>query len=207
MDDFADPPVSASTVLPVVRPHLPRLGEVLRAAWRDYQLLRDQPDSAMTRAGAATRSMLVTDFVRTPAHQAFAGVKGVSVVDRYGRPWVSLHGGRVQVRFKRLTGGLRVCPSDTERQTRLAYHLGDPCLPGAPEATILTAGYVLDDSGATLTGTHLVCHFGDEALYSFALPDSAALPRQLPLVPLSPPVIRSARTVVRERLDGATGVR
>jgi len=207
MDGFADPPVSASTIVPVVRPHLPRLGEVLRTAWQDYQLLRDQPDSALNRAGAATRSMLVTDFVRTAAHRLFAGVEGTSMVDRYGRPWVSLHEGCVQVRFKRLTRGLRVCPSDTERQTRLAYHLGDPCLPGAPEATILTAGPCVDDSGASLMGTHLVCHFGDEPLYSFALPDSTAIPRQLPLVPLSAPIIRSARTVVCERLDGQTGVR
>ena len=151
--------------------------------------------------------MLVTDFVRAPAHRLFAGVAGAAVADRYGRPWVSLQGGRVQLRFKRLTAQLRVCPSDTERQTRLAYHLGDPCLPGAPEATILTAGYVVDDSGTRLAGTHLVCHLGEEPLYSFALPRSATTARQLPLVPLSAPIIRSARTVVRERLDGQSGVR
>ncbi len=207
MDVFSDPPVSATVMQSVIGRHLPQLGEVLHAAWHDYQLLRDQPDSALGRAGAATRAMLVTDFVRTPAHRVFAGVEGAKVADRYGRPWVSLHDGRVQVRFKRLTTGLRVCPSESERQRRLSYHLGDPCLPGAPEATVLTAGYVLDDSGMTLAGTYLVCHLGDEPLYSFALSRSAPVARQLPLVPLSQPIIRSARRVVRERLDGQSGVR
>jgi hypothetical protein len=74
-----------------------------------------------------------------------------------------------------------------------------------PEATILTAGYVIDAAGMALAGTYLVCHVGDEPHYSIALPRSAPAARQLPLVSLSAPIIRSARTAARERLDSEAG--
>ncbi|WP_319446121.1 MULTISPECIES: hypothetical protein [unclassified Mycobacterium] len=205
MDVKLDPPLAEAKMTPIVRDHLDRFGQVLQVAWKDFQGLRQLAGSSLARASAGTRAMLVTDFVRAPAHQLFAGVDGVSVEDRYGRPWVSLHGGRVQVRFKRLTASLRLCPTDTERQVRLAYHLGDPCLPGMPEATILTAGYVVDAGATALAGTYLVCHVGDEPYYSIALPRSAPIACQLPLLPLSAPVIRSTRTAVRKRLDRESG--
>lgn len=201
MEESTEPPLAPDVVMPIVSVHLARFGQVLQTAWNDYQSLRDQAGSSLIRASAGTRGMLVTDFIRTPARQQFAGIDGVLIDDRYGRPWVNLHGGRVQVRFKGLTPGLRLCPTDTQRQVRLAYHLGDPCLPGMPDATILTAGYVLDASKTALAGTYLVCHVGGEPYYSIPLPRSCPAPQQLPLVPLSAPIIRSTRTAVRKRLN------
>jgi hypothetical protein len=92
----------------------------------------------------------------------------------------------------------------------LAFHLGDPALPHMPEATILTAGYVLDPSEMKIERLVLVCHLGDQLCYSFELPgaESRALaPTQLRLTPLSDPMIRSARTAARRRLDEAGGSR
>jgi hypothetical protein len=204
VEESLEPPLAANAVMPIVRDHLTRFGQVLDTAWNDFQAFREQAGSSLMRASAGTRGMLVTDFIRGPARQLFTGVDGVAIDDRYGRPWVSLRGGRVQVRFKGLTPALRLCPTGTQRQVRLAYHLGDPCLPGWPEATILTAGYVLDTSKTRLAGTYLVCHVGDEPYYSIPLPLSCPAPRQLPLVPLSAPIIRSTRSAVRKRLDSGS---
>lgn len=125
--------------------------------------------------------------------------------DRYGRPWVNLAGGLIQIRFKKLTPTLDICPSDTHRQTSLAFHLGDPYLPGMPEATVLTAGYVLDAADQGIERLVLVCHLGSALHYFISLPFGGVAGvdpvTQLPLTPLSPPVIRSARNAARDRLD------
>lgn len=203
-EDAVTPPLARADVLPILAPHLDRFAEVIDAAWRDLLSLRERPDSSLARASAATRGMLMTDLIGEPARRLFTGVDGVVVGDRYGRPWVNLSGGRVQVRFRSLTPTLQLSPSDTERQIRLAYHLGDPCLPGAPDATVLTAGYVVDTTGLHLAGSHLVCHLGEVVHYSIALARSAPVVRQLPLVPLSAPLIRSTRSTVRDGLRRRT---
>jgi hypothetical protein len=200
-EDAVAPPLTLAEVVPIVEPHLERLAQVIDTAWRDFLALRDHPDSSLVRASAGTRGMLMTDLVAEPAHGLFAGVDNVVVGNRYGRPWVNLSGGRVQVRFRSLTPTLQLCPSDSERQVRLAYHLGDPCLPGMPDATVLTAGYVVDADGMHLAGSHLVCHLGGVVHYSIALTRTASALRQLPLMPLSAPLIRSTRSTVRDSLN------
>lgn len=198
-------PYPREVVLPIVEPHLGRFAAALEDAWLTFTQVRAAATSQMSQAGAGARGMLVADFVREPVHRRFASVPGVRVDDRYSRPWVNLAGGLVQVRFKKLTPTLDVCPSDTDRQTSLAYHLGDPYLPGMPEATVLTAGYVLDAADQGLERLALVCHLGTVLHYFISLPCGGVAGAdpitQLPLTPLSPPVIRSARTAARDRLD------
>lgn len=121
-----------------------------------------------------------------------------------------LGAGRVQVRFRTLTASLGICCSRTDRATRLAYHLRDETLPFEvpPESTILTAGLVFDRARLNLERAALVCHVGYEAvLYSLPLPvaDLSTPPLQMPLAPLSEPVIRSARASAHERLTRREG--
>lgn len=196
-------PQPRHVIAPVVSEHRERFVAVLDSAWSTLAHLRAASPRQMSGAGASTRGMLVSDFTREPAHRIFAGVPGVSVDDRYGRPWVCLDGGRVQIRFRKLTPALQICASDSERATRLAFHLGDPVLPEMPEATVLTAGYVLDTAELAIERMALVCHIGSQVHYVLDLPcGSAAVtaPTQLPLMPLSPPVIRSARAAAAQRL-------
>lgn len=200
-------PQSLEQIEPLVREHLPRFGEVLTRAWDRYDLLREGHAAAMSQASASSRGMLVSDFTREPAHAVFGKVAGARVDDRFRRPWVNLDGGRVQVRFRKLTSSLLLCPSDSDRATALAYHLGDPAFPDMPVATVLTAGYVLDSAESALARLALVCHFGRPV--HFAIPISLAgkessrvMEPQLAAIPLSPPIIRSARDQVRKRLAG-----
>lgn len=205
MSQVVEPPLTLAEVMPIVSVHLDRFDRVLRTAWATYRTICDEAGAQIGQASPGAKGMLVSDFVHRPAHDVFSGVGGISIDDRYGRPWVSLDGGRVQVRFKKLTPSLQVCSSDSDRQVRLSYHLGDPCLPGIPDATVLTAGYVLGAAGTSLTGTYLVCHVGDELLFSIPLPQSRSVVQQLPILPLSAPIIRSARNVVRDRLGRDSG--
>lgn len=196
-------PLSREAVEPVVAEHAARFAQVLEQAWSSLVAVRSAAPRQMSGAGASTRGMLVSDFTREPAHRVFAGVAGVEVDDRYGRPWVRLDGGRVQARFRKLTPALQICVSDSERATKLAFHLGDPLFPAEPEATVLTAGYVLDAAEMAIERMALVCHIGSRVHYALDLPGGCATvvaPTQLPLVPLSPPIIRSARAAAAQRL-------
>jgi hypothetical protein len=204
------PPLSRGVAESIVVPHLATLAQVLTSAWDAYQVARARAGTEIAQIGPAARGMVVADLMREPAARLFTPVVNAQVDTRFGRPWVNLAGGMVQIRFKKLNPALGICPSDTERQVRLAFHLGDPALPHMPEATILTAGYVLDPSEMKIERLVLVCHLGDQLCYSFELPgaESRALaPTQLRLTPLSDPMIRSARTAARRRLDEAGGSR
>lgn len=198
------PPLSLDEVGPIVDPHLKKLASVLASAWRRFTKLRDVPDSAMAAASASSRGMLVSDFTLEPAHAKFAHVPDVWVDERYGRPWVNLAGGDVQIRFRKLRPDFGILLGDSDRATMLGYHLGDPCLDVLAEATVLTAGYVLDKAELDIAHLALVCHIGTEPLYSIPLAGGSATstgPTQLPLTPLSPPIIRSARSAATERLE------
>ena len=76
-------------------------------------------------------------------------------------------------------------------------------LPDLPEATVLTAGYVLDAAEMAIERMALVCHIGSRVHYVLDLPGGAAsvpAPTQLTMVPLSAPIIRSARAAAAQRL-------
>ncbi|MFT3834956.1 MAG: hypothetical protein QM711_16840 [Micropruina sp.] len=198
-------PLPREQIAVIVDEHLPRFAQVLGQAWVAYRNTGSHPGSRLAQIGPAARAMLISDFTREPARRVFGGVAGVRVEERYGRPWVSLAGGSVQVRFRALTPQLGFCLSDTDRAQRLAYHLGDPCLPMMEPGTVLTAGYVLAADDADVERCALVCHVGSEALYSIPLnrPGHGEVERpvQLPLTPLSPPLIRSSQTAAQRRLD------
>lgn len=200
-------PLPQETIRPIVEPHLDRLAQVLLEAWEEYAQMRDRSSLTLARASASSRAMLVSDLMRQPAHRIFRGASGVTVDDRHGRPWVSFDGGRAQCRFRKLSTTLAVCTSDSDRATRLGYHLGDPAAPTLDgldqEATVLTAGYVLDPSERHIQRLALTCHLGAVLYYHFPLPGGAATveaPQQLPLAPLTEPIIRSARTSAAEKL-------
>lgn len=196
-------PWPAEVVTPLVQPYLERFGNVLTSAWKQYQHLRDTPNSALPTASASSRGMLISDFTLTPAYSEFSDVEGAWVDTRYGRPWVNVAGGSVQIRFRKLDRDMRVNKGDSDRALQLAYHLGDPFLDDVFEATVLTAGYLLDPSETMIETLALACHVGNDPVYVINLPGGsvpARQPRQLPLTPLSPPLIRSARTDIAQRL-------
>lgn len=209
-------PQGRDVVEPIVSGHLAGFARVLEDAWQAYADACSFRGSRMGYAKAAARAMLISDFTVEPAHRVFAALPGVWVDDRFGRPWVNLAEGSVQVRFRALDSALGLCRSDTDRALRLNYHLGDPVLPDLAPATILTAGYVMDASGLAIERMALVCHLGSEVHYSIAIPSSAADaavveegcgdPVQLPLMPLTPPIIRSAQSAALERLSAANAL-
>lgn len=204
MSDKSEAPLPVADVRPLVEPHLDTLALVLIQGWAALVRARRKANKEMAQATAGSRGMLVSDFMREPAHRLFAGSAGVRVDDRFQRPWVNFDGGTIQVRFKKLTPSLAICRSDSVRHTRLAFHLGDPLLPGMPQATILTAGYILNAAETAIDAMALVCHLGAQVNYSIRLPGgtaTAAAPTQLPLTPLSRPIIRSARASALERLS------
>lgn len=165
-------PAGRERVAPVLEGHLPRFGQVLVDAWDGYATARRLAAKQMANAGASARGMLVSDFTREPAHRIFNQVPEATVNDdRFGRPWVSLAGGKVRIRFRKLTPDLGVCRSDSDRAISLAYHLGDPYLPGMESFTVLTAGYVLNAAEDKIERLAMVCHLGfTEVIYSLPIP-------------------------------------
>lgn len=199
------PPLQRAAVMPLVEPHLDRLGRVLVDAWDDYAASRDAPASTLGRIQAASQGMVISDLTAAPARTHFQDVDGVDIVTRYDRPWVHLAGGQVQIRFMSLTPSLGVCPGHSQRSVRLAYHLPDDTLDvEVPlDATILTAGFVLDARRERIERLALVCLVGFNTVhYWFPLPgaDAKAAATQLPLTELSDPIIRSARAAAAHRL-------
>lgn len=196
-------PIDRETALGVVDPYLVLLDSVLRQGWQSLQALSAAAPAEMGAAGPAAKGMLVADLLSGPVHRTFGSLPGAVVDDRYGRPWVNLAGGSVQIRFRKLRRDLSICAGDSDRQDMLSFHLGDPCLPDMPAATILTAGYVLNPAGEDIENSFLVCHLGAFVHYSVPLTGSETKLTnsvQLPLTPLSAPIIRSARHAARERL-------
>ncbi|XAS76041.1 hypothetical protein V3G39_15540 [Dermatophilaceae bacterium Sec6.4] len=201
-------PLSCSAVTPIVKPYLGQLAQVLFDAWGAYAKVRERNGKVMTQATASSRAMFVSDLMRQPAHRIFEGTPAVKVDDRHGRPWVTFDGGAAQVRFRKLTTALAICPSDSVRATRLNFHLGDPSAPKLDgldqEATVLTAGYVLDAADMHIERVVLVCHIGDRVYYHLPLPGGNAqltASEQLPLAPLTGPIIRSARKSAADKLQ------
>ena len=210
----ATSPVDKSVVEEALGDHLPRLGRVLSNAWDSFVAAREAAAPQMAFASASSRGMLVSDFAREPAHREFASVADAWVDDRYGRPWVNFSGGAIQVRFRKLTAEYGLCPAKSARATMLAYHLGDPLFPELPRPTILTAGYILDAAEHNVEEMALVCHVGDNFHYAIPIspvdsmagaPGTTTSPAQLPLTPLSPPIIRSAQKAARARLRLVSG--
>lgn len=207
-DSQFDAPAGRELVELAVAPHLPLFGQVLTEAWSGFATARQLAPMQMAYAGASARGMLVSDFTREPAHRFFSMVPGAAVEDdQFRRPWVSLDGGRIRVRFRKLTPDLGLCRGDSGRALSLAYHLGDPCLPGMEKFTVLTAGYVLDRAEEKIERLELVCHLGfTDVFYSLPIPMQAGAatgvtaPSQLPLAPISAPIIRSAQKAASKRL-------
>lgn len=197
------PPWDEAAVSLAVGDHLGRFAEVLRRAWRSYAAVRDGAPAEMALTGPSSRGLMLWELTKVPAHQVFAGVPGVRVEDRYGSAWVVLAGGRVQVRFRKLTPAFELAPCVTDRALALAFHHGDPLIPDVPAFTVLTAGYVLDAAELSVRSLALVCHVGRQPHYVIPLPadtDGVTGATQLPLAPLPDPVIRSARETVTRRL-------
>ncbi len=201
-------PANHDLVEQAVGSHLTRFGQVLTQAWDAFTATRRLAPEQMAYAAASSRGMLVSDFTREPAHRIFNPVAEATVDDQFGRPWVSLAGGSIRVRFRKLSSDLGLCRSDSDRALSLAYHLGDPCLPGMETFTVLTAGYVLDAEEESIERLELVCHLGfTDVFYSFPIPVTTASTHtptagtaQLPIMPLSPPIIRSAQNAAAKRI-------
>ncbi len=192
----------------IVRRYQGLLVAAIGGAWEGWSEMAAAAPVRGGRVGPAARAMVVSDFLREPVDRLFGRVRGVQVVVEYGRPWLVLADGLVLVRFKKLDESLNPCWGDSDRQTKIDYHLLPAVLPGMPEPTVLTAGYVLDPAGLSIARMAVVCHFAHELLYTMDLPTGRVkgvqAPVQLPLTGLSAPVIRSARDAARRRSTGAS---
>lgn len=192
----------------IVRRYEGLLVAAIGAAWRSWSEMTGAAPIPGGQVGPAARAMVVSDFLREPVDRFFSPVRGVRVVVEYGRPWLVLADGLVLVRFKKLDESLNPCWSSSDRQTKIDYHLLPAVLPGMPEPTVLTAGYVLDPAGLSIARMAVVCHFAHGLLYTIDLPtdrgDKVQVPVQLPLAGLAAPVIRSARDAARRRSTRAS---
>ena len=201
----ASVPVSRDVALAVMEPYLADLAGVLHDAWGDFVAARYQVGFKLVRVGAAARGMVVADLMTAPVQQRFGNRVGVEVQSRMSRPWLRVRGAdaTVDVRFRKLDSRFAICSSDSDRARALSFHLADPVLPGMPETTVLTAGYVLDVAGRAIEAMALVCHVGRALHYVVDLPAGRGVvgtPTQLPLAPLPEPVIRSAMDGARLRI-------
>lgn len=171
-------------------------------AWEDWQVMGQLAPIQRGMLKASSRAFDLSDFIGEHVQRRFAGVSAATVTMKYQRPLVGLADGLVQVRFKKLSPKLAVSFSATTRQVRLALHQDEPALPGLPSPTVITVGYVLDDTETNLQKIVAVCHVGKRVEYvvPLAMPVQAnAAPTLLAAAPSRRTLVRSARLGTEER--------
>lgn len=183
------------------------LASAVCAGWSDWQALGELAPLQRGRLGRGARAFDVNDFIAEHVRRRFADVGGVVLTEQHGRPVLLAADGLVQFRFKKLDRRMELAAARTARQRMLAFHECPPVLPGMPQPTTITIGYVLDSSETQLTRVAAVCHVGRSVRYAIDLPvpQAGAKIATLPRGPLSEPVLRPARGQRSPAVQSSTG--
>lgn len=176
------------------------LADAVNTGWNRWERVGAAAAIERGQLRGGSRASMISDWIAADAAARFVNIGGASVVYSYRRPRILLAGGELQVRFKKLDQHLRIGTPTTGQQLALAYHQLAPSLPGMPSPTVITAGYVLNDTETDLARIVAVCHYGADVYYSVDLRPSkahvAAAPRSITPAPaaLAPVVVTSARS-------------
>lgn len=160
---------------------LPRLDDVMRSAWREWQSVRlGRPYGKRVRASIVYDETVELARVRLPeAREVVVNEQRIFLVkDQFA------------IRFKKLDGNLSSSNVRTRQNTLFRRQ---EALDGLPPLYNLEAGYVLNHLETDIVSTHLVCPSG---LYSHAwqlsldaeslgIPSATLLPFRNPLQPPS----------------------
>lgn len=202
----------AATARAVVTPHREILALAVARGWYEWRKLGQHAPAQRQHLGRISRAASVNDFVCAHAERLLGGEPGVSLAYEHGRLMVFLGHGTVKLRFKKLDRQLRSRNICTERQLRLQLQLDAPMMPGMPNPTVLTVGYVLDTTETLIRRIAAVCQRagGVEYVIELHLPTAAQVSDAVEAVPavvsrqVLAPVIRSTRRLQPEHAaDGA----
>lgn len=175
--------ISAEEAEALLQPHLDELMQTHRAAldfWKTSVALipRIGLDDTMNQA----RARVISNFIAGEIRAKFADVPGVRLVDDSGF-LVMVIDDRAVIRFKKLNDDLRPSNVMTSQQFDFATQ---KLLEGFPsDATNLTFGHKLDETGMEIEGFWLQCPRGLNNLWSISLDK----PMELPLFPAEPQVV------------------
>jgi hypothetical protein len=135
-------------VLRDLGPILPRLDEVLRGGWQQFQISRlGRPWGKRTRANVVYEETIDLARRRIPeAYEMQINEQHIFVIDQ-----------RYALRFKKLDGSLASSNVRTRQNRQFRNQEG---LDGLPPFFNLEAGYVLNRLETDIVSTHLVCPSG-----------------------------------------------
>ena len=184
--------VDISEVQKVFRPYENDLVQVIHEAWRRWSTLAPQ----FAKPTPRMRANVVHDLMVEEARKRFRNLPDVDVVDPPPRFLLRFEG-RILVHFKKLDRRLR----SHNYPTQLALAFGQQYqLPGIPDGTRITVGYLLDELCTEVNSVHAVLRKGNEIAWSYQLSTDALADRTDVLL-LDHPAVPGARRIRAKRVE------
>lgn len=152
----------------ILNPHLPKLADCFKSAWQKWDRLAEVAPDLRYPLSARTRAGFIYDHICNEVRHQFEGVPGVTLVDSVGFLILTIENSLI-LRFKKLNKRDQSSNISTAQQER--YIQQEP-LPGLPEGTRLTAGYILDKIQAQIDDIRVTFPVGKRAkdiLWSFSI--------------------------------------
>jgi hypothetical protein len=188
----------------ILHPYLLEFHDCIVKAWSRWErLAADQPE-IRKGLGPVSRASFVNDWIRENLKEAFSGraKEGVRIHEK-GRLLMVCIKGKINVRFKKMTPALMTSNINTDQQLGLQFQRS---LPGIPEATHLSCGYVLDALGAAIDLVAVTCRVGKALRY--CIPVAAAERRMTPFTAASEdaePSGAKVRAIIEPKKTNAGG--
>lgn len=176
--------------------HLKELRQCISDAWAAWVLLGSRAPEFRVDLDAVARAACLSSHIRARVRECFQGreAEGIFIREK-GRLFLLDICGKVLIRFKKLSIDLISSNVMTRQQMQLKFQLS---LPGFPEATHLTCGYVLDALQTSIDQMVVTCRIGSSLRYKIDLdgadnveilvptgaPSSETRPKVTPAVPV-----------------------
>jgi hypothetical protein len=157
---------SKTEALRILGNHLAILHDCYQRAWKQWLQVQAQHAASGIFLSPTARARMMYDYVTGFARRAFANVGGVHVKDRTRGFLTVTFGSELVVRFKKLSEDLKIFGIPTQQ---FLDFIGQNILelPGLPPtATLIVAGYQLDETGGKIARLVLTCRDESGLLWS-----------------------------------------
>lgn len=186
--------VSSDEARKVLEPYLELLAHCFRDGWEQWCVLRDEHPALARPLSTRTRANFVNDHIWNAIKQRFSNLQDVHIVEQGGLRTVNV-ADRLLLRFKKLTNQLRSSNIQTRQQTSFLYQLS---IPGIPELTRLTAGYLVNRLQTDIDDVFITYPVGSSIEWAFAIPQTSTELTITPMAITDSEVTRMRRVKVKD---------
>lgn len=162
----------------MLTPHIETLVICFHEAWGKWKDVTNTNPAFTAPLAARSRASCVNDHIWNAVVSRFTGVDEVHIVEKNGLRTICI-ANQLILRFKKLNRKLQSCNIGTAQQHAFAQQLA---IPGIPEATRLTVGYLLDRLQTEIATVVVTLPYGSAIVWSFQLP---ALEAQIEVRPFT----------------------